>query len=95
MNYIKTNLNYLRIKKGLSHEQMAKALGLAGKSAYFAYEKGVASPKIEGLLKLSDFFEVSVDSLIKKDLSAGQVGWEEELRRRIEKLEIKTKNIKP
>lgn len=91
MNYIKTNLNYLRIKKGLSHEQMAKALGLAGKSTYFAYEKGVAAPKIEGIMKLSEFFEVSIDSLIKKDLSAGQVGREEEFRRRLERLEAKIK----
>lgn len=37
-------------------------------AAVNSYTRGVASPKIETLLKISEVFKVSVDDLLKKDL---------------------------
>ena len=87
MNYFKTNLKYLRIQKGLSLENIADIIGLKGKSGVFAYESGLAEPPIEKLLKLSEVYEVSIDTLIKKNLSNGEVGWEQELMNRIKRIE--------
>ena len=59
MNRIKE----LRIKKGLNMREAAKAIGIPY-TTYINYEKGDREPNSEMLMRLSDFFGVSVDTLI-------------------------------
>lgn len=66
-------LRELRLKRGLSQQELAKKVGISNQSIS-SYEKGVRKPKIEAWKKLADYFGVSVpylqgkyDHLTKKE----------------------------
>lgn len=56
-------LNELRKKRNLSQAKLAKELGLV-RSTICQYEKGNRQPDQETLIKIADFFNVSVDYLL-------------------------------
>lgn len=58
MNKIKN----LRIEKGLSQVDMAKLLNTTYQ-AYAHYERGRREPDIETIIKLSQFFNISLNEL--------------------------------
>ena len=66
--YLKENIKLLRKRKKRSQEEVSASLGIT-RSAYNSYENGVAEPGINILLKLSDFYQVNIDKLIRIDLS--------------------------
>lgn len=55
-------ISYLRNKKGLSQEELAKILKI-GKSTLGMYETDKREPKHEMTAKIADYFEVSIDWL--------------------------------
>lgn len=65
---IGNNLKIVRKRKKMSQEEVATALGFT-RSSYSGYENGVAQPSIENLVTLSDFYSITIDDLVKKDLS--------------------------
>ncbi len=65
------NIKFLRVSHGMTQEDMAAFLGYRGKQGYNAVETGKAKMSVENLEKISDFFGVTMDQLIKKDLSKG------------------------
>lgn len=71
--YVK-NIKYLRKKNEMSQEDMSNLLGYKGKQGYNAIETGKAKATIDNLEKLADFFGVTLDQLVKKDLSKGDTG---------------------
>ncbi len=58
----------LRKEKGLSQEQLAEKLKIS-RQAISKWESGNAVPEIENLTALSNFFSVSLDYLMKDDIS--------------------------
>ena len=58
-----TRLKELRIKKQVPQQQLADLLGISTRALRF-YEDGSREPKIEGLIKLADFFSVTLDYLV-------------------------------
>lgn len=62
------NLKLLRKRVGKSQEEVANELGLT-RSSYSGYENNVAQPSLEGLIQMSDYFKISIDELVRKDLS--------------------------
>ena len=56
-------LKKLRKAKGLSQTQLANELGMI-KQTYSNYENEKREPNIATLIKLADYFDVSVDYLI-------------------------------
>ena len=62
-----TNIKLLRRRKGFTQEDMARTLGIK-RPTLSGYENGVAKPNIATLLAFSDFFKVSIDTLIRIDL---------------------------
>lgn len=62
------NLKYLRKQKGLTQQELANHLDIR-RSSIGAYEECRATPKYETLERISDFFEVSIDLLVKEDIS--------------------------
>lgn len=64
--YISSNLRFLRKRKSLTQDDLAKLLQLK-RSTLNGYENGISRPSIEGLIQLSDFFGISIDSLIRID----------------------------
>lgn len=59
-------LKQLRLEKHLTQSDMAKMLDITV-SAYGNYELGQREPNLETLIKLADYFQVSVDYLIGHD----------------------------
>lgn len=57
------NIRSLRIDKGLTQKQIAQLLGIS-QNTYSQYEIGVLNYPVDALLKLADFYEVSVDYLL-------------------------------
>lgn len=69
MNYLSINIKHLRTLKGLTQEQFSANLNVS-RSRISSYEEDRASPPLELLVELSDFFNVPIDALIKNDLSS-------------------------
>lgn len=62
------NIKKLRIEKGYSQEQLADVMNVTT-GAVSHYENGVRAIPIEELVKLSKFFHIAVDALVKYDLN--------------------------
>lgn len=57
------NLRQLRSERGLKQKVVAKRIGVTERE-YGHYETGYRKPKIETLIKLADFYNVSIDYLV-------------------------------
>lgn len=66
------NIRYLRLKRGMTQEQMGELLGLKNKSSLSLIEAGKSGISVENLEKLADFFSVTLDQLVKQDLRGGE-----------------------
>jgi transcriptional regulator with XRE-family HTH domain len=67
--YWATNLKFLRTRKKMSQESMAQQLDIA-RSKLAMHESGaVKNPPLEDLVKISERFKISIDTLLKIDLS--------------------------
>lgn len=62
------NLKFLRRKSGLTQQELANELEIR-RSSIGAYEECRAAPKYETLERISDYFDVSIDFLVKEDLT--------------------------
>lgn len=63
------NLQYLRKKHGIKQIELAHLLGLKTESAYSKIENARIEPQIGKLRELADFFGVTMDQIVKQDLS--------------------------
>ena len=71
MDFIHTNIKFLRKQKGWTQEQLATELDIK-RSLIGSYEEGRAKPNYEVLGTISAQFKVSIDNLIKYDLRLTQ-----------------------
>lgn len=62
------NIKLLRSRRGRSQEETAIALDVK-RSSWSGYENGSAEPNIDLLIRVSEYFKVSVDKLLKHDLT--------------------------
>lgn len=62
---ISQRLKQLRSENNLTQAQLASILGIA-KTTLAAYEQGKSEPNIELLIKMANYFDISVDYLIGK-----------------------------
>ena len=60
------NLKPFRERKGITQAELAKVLGLTPKAVNF-YELGQREPTLANLVRMADYFGVSVDSLLGRD----------------------------
>lgn len=65
MNDFQNNLRKLRINRNLTQKQLADELGIS-RSLISLYETGERLPSLKALLKISEFFKVSNDTLLGK-----------------------------
>ncbi|MBK6962717.1 MAG: LexA family transcriptional regulator [Bacteroidales bacterium] len=68
MNIFASNIKLLRKRRGRTQDDVAFALGMK-RPTLSGYENEVAQPGIESLLAFSKYFGVSVDTMLKIDLS--------------------------
>ncbi|RZS98576.1 XRE family transcriptional regulator [Cecembia calidifontis] len=66
--HLNANIKFLRKQKGLTQETLANALGIS-RSKLAGYELNI-NPPLETILEMADYFGVSVDILLRKDLGA-------------------------
>jgi transcriptional regulator with XRE-family HTH domain len=66
--YFTSNIKFLRKRKGRTQDDVAVALNLK-RSTLSGYENGVAQPGIEVLISFSRYFNISIDTLLKIDIS--------------------------
>ncbi|MGV6831278.1 MAG: XRE family transcriptional regulator, partial [bacterium] len=64
---IQANIKHLRSLKKLSQERFADDLGWT-RSMVGSYEEGRSEPPIERLIDLSNYFNIPIDILVRKDL---------------------------
>jgi transcriptional regulator with XRE-family HTH domain len=67
MSKISFNIRHLRELKKLSQEGLADELKIT-RARLGAYEEARNEPPIEILIKLSEYFQISIDALVKSDL---------------------------
>jgi len=67
MRILAQNLKKLRKYKKLSQAALSEQVGLT-RSSLNAYENDLADPSITTLLRLADFFRVSLDRLLRQDM---------------------------
>ncbi|MBN7815574.1 XRE family transcriptional regulator [Algoriphagus pacificus] len=65
---LNTNIKFIRKKKNLTQEMLASTLGIS-RSKLAGYESSV-NPPLDTLVKISDTLGVSVDILLREDLSS-------------------------
>lgn len=68
MNSIGEAIKYLRAKRGMSQDALAETVGVS-RQAISNWENGKTQPDADTLAKLGALFDVSVDSIIKNDIS--------------------------
>ncbi len=63
-----SNIKFLRKRRGRTQDDVAVALNLK-RSTLSGYENGVAQPGIEVLVSFSRYFNMSIDTMLKIDMS--------------------------
>ncbi len=66
--YFTSNIKFLRKRRGRTQDDVAVALNLK-RSTLSGYENGVAQPGIDILVSFSGYFNMSIDTLLKIDMS--------------------------
>ena len=61
---LQDNLIVLRNMYGMSQEEIAEKIGIS-RQAYAKWESGATVPDIEKCKRLADFYDVTIDSLLK------------------------------
>ena len=68
MSVANKNLKYLRKLRGLTQDEFASKLSIK-RSLLGAYEEGRAEPRLEVLETVCDLFKLTLDEILRKDLS--------------------------
>ncbi len=89
--FFSQNLQFLRksLEGKVSQEKMADEL-MIKKSTLGSYESGRAEPRYADLVKLSEYFKVTIDELLKEDLSI-----KSPIEKQEERLRILTTTVNP
>ncbi|PSR11533.1 MAG: hypothetical protein C7N36_16030 [Bacteroidetes bacterium] len=68
-NYLASNIKILRKRKKISQEELGFHIGL-NRGNIASYENGTAEPKICNLIRMAEFFGVSLIDLAQHDLTS-------------------------
>ncbi len=72
MSYFGRNIRKIRNAKNISQTEFAKIFNLK-RSSIGAYEEGRAEAKIDTIIAIADYFEISIDSLLVKELTLNEI----------------------
>jgi transcriptional regulator with XRE-family HTH domain len=83
MSIVSNNIKFIRKMEHLTQEQLAQKIGIK-RSLVGAYEEGRADPRLNNLLKMSEIFKVTVDTLISRYITdPSDTSWKEEFKTKI------------
>lgn len=77
MQLLSTNIRFLRKQKELTQAEFAVKIGV-NRSVIGAYEEGRAEPKLQTLQAMAEFFGLTIDDLLTRNLSdmdANDIPW--------------------
>ena len=72
MSYIGKNIKKIRTVKKINQADFADLFGLA-RASVGSYEEGRAEPKIENIIAIANHFGISIDLLLKKELTVNEL----------------------
>lgn len=72
MTQIGKNIRKIRSVKGISQAAFAELFQLT-RASVGAYEEGRAEPKLNTIIQIADYFGISVDIIIKKELTVNEL----------------------
>ena len=67
MKQIQIRLKELRKENGLTQKQISKILNKS-ETGYASWEQGLSEPSIDDLIHLSNYYKVSIDYLVGKEM---------------------------
>lgn len=67
MSFFSDNIRILRTRKNISQQKLAEDL-LITRSRYVKYEAGLSEPAIDFLIRVSKYFNISIDLLVSIDI---------------------------
>ncbi len=70
--FLSKNISILRKKKGLSQEKFAEKIGESSRGTVAKWETGETKPSIEQIDSMAQFFDVSLDQLVRYDFSKNE-----------------------
>ncbi|HBA68422.1 MAG TPA: hypothetical protein DCZ40_03595, partial [Lachnospiraceae bacterium] len=70
------NIQYLRKQKKITQEQLAEMMSVS-RQTISKWEADEAIPELDKIVALSDLFACKLDTMIKEDMSAGDVVYSE------------------
>ena len=85
------NLKYLRKEKTLTQKDLAKMLNIAV-STYSGYELETSEPSLNTLIKLANYYDVSLDYLVGREYN-NNIGYLNEEQKNTIKLINKLKDL--
>ena len=62
-NFFGEKLKELRVEKSLSQRKLGEILGVCNQAVSF-WETGSREPDLDAIIKIADFFDVSIDFLL-------------------------------
>jgi transcriptional regulator with XRE-family HTH domain len=92
MSYASKNMKYLRKLRGWTQEEFSNKLNIK-RSLLGAYEEERAEPRIDVLELVCDLFKLSLDEILRKDLSEQRTGGSYLTKRRQQKLMGADRNL--
>ncbi|WP_375578292.1 helix-turn-helix transcriptional regulator [Marivirga tractuosa] len=66
------NIKKIRSVRGLTQSQLADVIDVS-RGVISSYEEGRAEPKIETIIKTAEVFQVTIDTLLKKNITVNQL----------------------
>ncbi|WP_075343067.1 helix-turn-helix domain-containing protein [Tenacibaculum agarivorans] len=72
MSFFGRNIKKIRGVKGLSQKSFAEIFDLK-RATLGAYEEGRSEPKIETIIKIANYFSITIDSLLTSDLTVNEL----------------------
>jgi transcriptional regulator with XRE-family HTH domain len=72
MSYFGKNIRKIRIVKKMSQTEFADLFDLK-RTALGSYEEGRAEAKIDTVIKIADYFQLTLDQLLRKELTINEI----------------------
>ena len=95
MSFIGKNIKKIRGVKGLSQQAFAELFDLK-RATLGAYEEGRSEPRIDTIIKIANYFSISIDSLLTSDLTVNELlRFKEDLILTVDNLEKETLAVIP
>lgn len=80
-------LRKLRKNVGITQKNLCKTLSIAP-TTYNAYEKDISEPNIDTLIKIADYFNISLDELVGRNFAKAGTELEDEVLKYIRRLSL-------